>query len=87
MGIQEKNNQELGFSNAKVYEAKSRSPAKERYMGSSFRQTSPQRQRQQSPPRESRESYRPRETRESTYKPARTGNSPLRSSYKATYNN
>ena len=82
MGIQDKNNQELGYSNAKVYEARSRSPAKDRYMGSSFRQSSPPRAtRQASPPRQAS-----RQAPSDSYRPARSGNSPLRSSYKATYN-
>ena len=36
--MQDKNTQEIGYSNAKVYEARSRSPNKDRYTGSSFRQ-------------------------------------------------
>ena len=37
MQMQDKNTQEIGYSNAKVYEARSRSPNKDRYTGSSFR--------------------------------------------------
>jgi hypothetical protein len=61
--MQDKNNKELHYSNAKVVDARSRSPAKDRTY-------------QRSSPKQSRESYA---------KPAR-GGSPLRSSYKATYN-
>jgi len=73
MGIQDKNNQELGYSNAKVYEARSRSPAKraaERNVGSSFRQSSPPRggDRRTSPLRESyKQSYQGQESHQVSY--------------------
>ena len=73
MGIQDKNNQELGYSNAKVYEARSRSPAKraERQVQSSFRQSSPPRgggDRRTSPLRESyKQSYQGQESQQVSY--------------------
>ena len=101
MTMQDRNNHELGASEAKVYVARERSPGKKYNASSPLRasgnqnastaaytntyaarqtygqtaeRSMPAQQHSRSPPRNNTSSY------------GRRGNSPLRSSYKATYN-
>lgn len=72
--MQDRNHQELGFSSAKVYDARSRSPAK-KYAGSSFVGAT------------AATSHYAAAVDKSSSPPRRyaAGGSPLRSSYKPTY--